>query len=109
VTLKNAIFWDVMPHVALVRTDILEEYELLVTTNVVPSSLILSALMKDVICFSEMSVLMTATLRHIPKDGILHKTSCLAPRVFKHVSVELCIACDDLCTVIFKQVRYLNL
>jgi hypothetical protein len=45
---------------------------LLVTANVVPSSLVLSNLMTMVICCSETSVLTIATWCHIPEYGILH-------------------------------------
>jgi hypothetical protein len=44
---------------------------LLVTANIVPSSLILFTLMMEAICFSEMSVLTRTTRRHIQEDGIL--------------------------------------
>jgi hypothetical protein len=71
-------------HVALVRTDVSEELSsfinfflrsvrrLLVTANVVPTSLILVTLMMEALSSSETSVLIRATRRNIPEDGIPH-------------------------------------
>jgi hypothetical protein len=44
---------------------------LLVTANIVPRLLILSALMMQAIHSSEMLILTRATWQHIPEDGIL--------------------------------------
>jgi hypothetical protein len=50
--------------------------QLLVKASVVPSSLILVTLIKQVISFSEMSVRTTAIQRNIPEDVIPHSHRC---------------------------------
>jgi hypothetical protein len=49
--------------------------QLLVTANVVPSSVILFSLMMEAMRSSEMLVLTIATRRRIPEDGMLHDIS----------------------------------
>jgi hypothetical protein len=49
---------------------------LLVTANIVPSSLILSTLMMEAICSSKTSVHTKATRPHIAEDGILRSHRC---------------------------------
>jgi hypothetical protein len=49
--------------------------QLLVTVNVVPSSLIISTVMMETTRSSETSVLTRVTRRHIPEDGTLQYTS----------------------------------
>jgi hypothetical protein len=63
--MKNAVLWDVKNQRASV-------FLLLVTVNIVPSSITLFTLIIKAIFSSETSVLITVTWRHIPEDGILH-------------------------------------
>jgi hypothetical protein len=91
ITEMNAVFWDVTPRVFCfggtyrlhhqgdkirrARSNVSSNcivFRLLVTNNVVPSSLIPVTLMAEAILFIETSVLTRATRRKIPADGILH-------------------------------------
>jgi hypothetical protein len=47
-------------------------FQLLVTANIVPSTLIRVTVMMEAISSSDTSVLTRATRRHIPEDGIIH-------------------------------------
>jgi hypothetical protein len=75
--MKNAVYWDVTPcgsweNQRFGGTCLLHhQCELLVTANVVPSSLILFILMMVAIRSSETSVLSRAERRHIQEEGIL--------------------------------------
>jgi hypothetical protein len=73
--MKNAVFWDVTP------CDFCENqrfgetcrlHQLLITANVVLSSLIHFALIMETMRSPETSVFTRSTRRHIPEDGILH-------------------------------------
>jgi hypothetical protein len=91
VKIKNVIFWD-MTHEILVRTDVSEEcvasiirvkrigklgtmlaLKLPVTANVVHSSPILLVLAMEAIRSCKTSVLLKATRRRVPGDGIPHR------------------------------------
>jgi hypothetical protein len=63
--------------------------QLLVTANVVPSSLILFSLMMEATNFSETSVLTRVTSRHNPEDGILYYLSSCLERLSKTMKVTL--------------------
>jgi hypothetical protein len=82
-------------HMNCVFTD--EEYlflcsvcQLLVTTNV-PSSLILSTLITEVVCSFKTSVLTRATWHHIPENDILRNHHCEEPQILHSESVDLFI------------------
>jgi hypothetical protein len=70
--MKNGIFWDVVPCVTLVRTDVSRSVRrLVVTANVDPSSAILVTLMMEALSSSETSVLTRSTQHNIPESVIL--------------------------------------
>jgi hypothetical protein len=63
--------------VAILRTDVSEERVAFMTrlngiSKVAPNWLILFTLVMETICFSEESVQIRITRRHVPEDGILH-------------------------------------
>jgi hypothetical protein len=70
-TIKNAVFWDVTPCGSCKILFIRSVLQLVVTADVVSSSMILSNVMV-VIRSSEMSTLSRATRRQIPEGGSLH-------------------------------------
>jgi hypothetical protein len=78
----------------LVGTGVSEEriasssgWKLLVTANIVPSSLILSAWIMEAISFSEMPASTWFTWCHIPEDSILHNHSREKLKSYKNVNV----------------------
>jgi hypothetical protein len=72
VTMKNAVFWGLTPCGSYILHS---RHHLLVTANVVPSSLILVTLMMQALGSSETSVLTRGTERNTPGDGILQQFS----------------------------------
>jgi hypothetical protein len=75
--MKNAVFWDVAKcgscqNRRFTGKVVRSVLQLLLSANVVPSSLILSTLTMDTIRSSETSVLTKATWRHDPQYGILY-------------------------------------
>jgi hypothetical protein len=114
VTVKNVVWWD-LRRVDLVRTYVPEEcgtsiitvtrtdelettliitsnrtpclHRLLVTANVVPSSLIIVTLMMEELRFSEISALKRAARHNISEDGILLNVRVLCHQNYKSDSV----------------------
>jgi hypothetical protein len=73
---------------------------LLVTANIVPSSLILVTLMMKVICSSKTLVLTGATQCNIPEDDILHSHRCEDLKSF--MLLFIFVACNFvLCSFLF--------
>jgi hypothetical protein len=83
VTVKNAVFWNVTPcssfknrrfggSYRIHQSELRSVLQSLLAANVVPSSLIVTALMMEAICSFETSIPTTATRCYIPEHGILH-------------------------------------
>jgi hypothetical protein len=88
VTIRNALFWDVMSFSSYKRT------RLFVVANVVPSSPILVILKKEATRSSETSVLTRGTRGHIPEDGNLQHKKVI-PVSGDWLSTKLLCPCPD--------------
>jgi hypothetical protein len=83
--MKNAVFWDIMTFGSCkcrrfggtYRLHYRNALLLLVMAHVVPSSPILVTLIMEVLISSNTSVIIRATLRNIPEDGILQRKNIL--------------------------------
>jgi hypothetical protein len=99
--MKTAIFWGVTPFGScrnrrFERTyrlhhqgEPISVYQMPVTANVVPSSLILFTLMVETLRSSETFVLTRARRRHVPEDGIPHNRCRENPNLKYQRSVPL--------------------
>jgi hypothetical protein len=87
VTMKNVVVWDVVPCGSCKKRRFFARVlQLLVTANVVPSSLILFILMTEAIRSPETSVLTRVPRRHIREDGILQAFPlCYAQKAFRRL------------------------